>query len=200
MLKQIAEFIDYDVDRFSEGDILTEFDHKYRGSYIKLNNTLGKFIKFTLGKGIYFRNSTTGIESIVKHIDSIEAYHPKTGLYMNKGSLVYLHRMPNRQWIKSFSPGNNYTAYWLSFGDIEDVATLLSNPDTEYAEESIIHNNKIYLLWKEVGVANTAARNIHLYNDTFIEEIRELWKQYRVTLDAPPQQKPMDENLIVDFL
>jgi len=114
--------------------------------------------------------------------------------------LIYLYRLPKRQWIKSFSIGANYNALVLQQETADTPPTswnTVFTADHVYQKETIIYKDIVYLHWLPVG--KVIDDTIFVSNKNFIEEVKELWSpQFQIILDAnPPQQR--EESLILDF-
>ena len=206
MLKKIAKLLDFNIERMGVGHIIEEFNHKYRNSWLLINNTPMLITKLKTnmeGKTVLLASSFTARSHIVENVESIQAVHPKTGLYANGDTLIYLYRTPYRQWTKGFALGQNYKYSVLEDNgkDIYDttVAKIALSPESDYAEESLIFQDKVYLHWKKVGTFNEPTETIHLSNNRFLKEIEELWKPLAVTLDAKYHKNVMEEKLMLDF-
>ncbi len=202
MLQQIADLVEFDLKRFSEAQILEDFNHKFAGSILKID---GYYIKTEIlekrAKTLVLHTfDKEGLSIEIKFLRTIEKVQPKTGLYASDYGLLYLNRKPKRQWIKSLSLGNNYEVHILQKGNKEvfpDVWNTVLVDNTRYAKETIIYKDIVYLHWLKVGkVFNDT---IHVTNKKFIEEIKELWNpQYQIILDANLPQ-PKVEKLVLDF-
>lgn len=205
MLQQIAELIDFDPKVFIGQQIVEDFNHKFQKSILKID---GKHHIISI---LEDRKVRCGVELIlhtldaygdahtVKHINRIERVLPQTGLYSSNKGLLYLYRLPKRQWIKSLSINNNYKTFILDHGDQGEApdiwdTVLIDNPT--YAKETLIYKNNVYLHWKKVGKIQDS--KIYVTNEKFFEEIKELWKQYPIILGAAPQLQKA-EKLVLDF-
>ena len=202
MLQQIADLVEFDRERFSEDQILEDFNHKFHNSVLKID---GQFLTASLANkknGIVFLHAfnNKGEELAITKAKTIEKVRPPTGLYSSPKGLLYLHRIPKRQWIKSFSLNNNYRVIALKKGKEGSIPavfdTILVDTPT-YAKESMIYDNDVYLHWAKVGkVVNDT---LYVTNKNFFEEIKELWnQQYQIILDADNQLQKA-EKLILDF-
>lgn len=200
MLKQIADLVEFDLDRFTEEQVVTEFNHKFSGTILKVD---GKYITITylknrVGKLSLYWMSPEFKEEVITKLTTIEKVMPKSGLYASEHGLLYLHKLPKRQWLKSFKIESNYNLLVLAThrGELTLFNTVLvDNPI--YQKESIIYRDKVYLHWKVVGELFDGI--IHVTNKNFFEEVKELWnQQYQVTLEAKPRQQK-EEKLILDF-
>lgn len=204
MLNKIAKFIDFDPNRQGAGAIIEEFNHKYKESWLLVDGKPTLIHKFSFN-GENFSLTMTPLGKMADQyleITTIEPFVPKTGLYGNKDGLIYLHRLPQRQWTKGFCLNKNYISKTLVKRDgIRDINVIkhLTHNETQYAAESIIHSEKVFLHWKRVGDFKLDTGKIHLKNNVFLKELQELWPQLPITLDAVHQSKPMEEKLILDF-
>lgn len=202
MLQQIADLVEFDLARFSEAQVLEDFNHKFAGSILKID---GSYIKTEIlekrAKTFVLHSfDRKGLPIEIKSLNTIEKVQPKTGLYASDYGLLYLNRKPKRQWIKSLSLGNNYETHTLVTAHLEIGPNLWNTvlaDNTKYAKETIIYKNIVYLHWLKVGkVFNDT---IHVTNKKFTEEIKELWNpQYQIILDVNLPQ-PKVEKLVLDF-
>jgi len=118
MLNKIADLVEFDLDRFSPDQVIEDFNHKFSGSILKINDKYYKVdtARYKNGAVILYLYTQEGKEIIITQAHSIERVTPKTGLYASDNGLLYLYRMPKRQWIKSLSIGNNYRIEVLDTG------------------------------------------------------------------------------------
>jgi hypothetical protein len=202
MLKKISKFLDFDPERVGTGLILDEFNHKFGNSWVLLEGLP------TLIKDLYINEEGFPILRIIKHKEeatiindftTIENFSPKTGLYSLEDTLLYLKRIPNKQWRKGFCMGSNYEIIQLKGRDRQNSIDIIINPKTKYNTETIIHKKELYLHWKYIGNVDNIKRTITLFNNHFEKETKELWKQYKVGLEVPFPKNAMEENLIMDF-
>lgn len=205
MINKIAKLLDFNLDVMGIDNIIEEFNHKYKSSWVlldkepifihKLSHKLDNTYELLLSKLEKQAEQVTNIKAI-------ENFLPKTGLYANSKDLIYLYRLPNRQWTKSFSIGANY-AYKRLKGvnrfDDYTLVNILTNPDTIYEKETCIFGDCVYLHWKKVGIFNEPRQTIYVTDNRFIKELNELWPQFQISLDAKPQINIMGENLILGF-
>lgn len=202
MLNQIADLVEFDLARFSEAQVLEDFNHKFHNSILKIDGTYIKVSHLAKqAKGpILYAFDKEGNEIPIKALTTIEKVLPKTGLYASDYGLLYLNRKPKRQWIKSLSIGNNYETHILVNANKEIGPNLWNTvlaDNTKYAKETIIYKDIVYLHWLKVG--KVFNNTIHVTNKKFIEEIKELWNpQYQIILDANLPQ-PKVEKLVLDF-
>lgn len=204
MLKKIARFIEFDLKRLGVGAVQEEFNHKYKDSWLVIND------KLMLVAGLHVRGVRVELHAspvgegglILEDIQSIAPFNPKTGLYSAPEGLIYLHRVPARQWTKGFKIGKNYQHKTLIRANPNrdvNVVKLLNHKDVQYHPETQLFQNKLFLHWKHVGDFKEETQKLHLKNNHFIKEIQELWPQLQITLDAVSPKKPMVERLILDF-
>ena len=203
MLNKIADFIEFNVNRQGYAAVIEEFNHKYANSWILLNGTPHLIHQIKQNGQKLVASPMGELSKDYTDIKSIQNITPKTGLYANKERLVYLYRIPNRQWTKGFSAGNNYQYKSLAKdptvrGDINIIKHLF-DPTTVFQPETMIFDDKVFLHWQKIGNLNPLSGKIHVNNNRFIKELEELWPQYRITLDALNQPKDMDVKLILDF-
>jgi hypothetical protein len=205
MWDKIARFIDYDENRMSHEQIREEFNHKYANSWVLINGEPTQVIILKNrndGNAELWITNTKGEATKLPKLLTIARFTPKTGLYSNSKYLLYLYRIPNRQWTKGFALGANYASHLLESPDKfedKDLLELILNPETIYSPESVIFKNNIYLHWKKIGTYNEMTQRLHLKDDHFKKEIEEIWKPYKVTLDQLPQKNAMEEKLMLDF-
>lgn len=202
MLQQIADLVEFDLNRFSEGQVLEDFNHKFQNSILKIDGTYIKvshLAKQAKGRILYAFDKE-GNEIPIKTLTTIEKVLPKTGLYSSDYGLLYLNRKPKRQWVKSLSIGNNYETHILVNANKEigpNIWNTVLADNIKYAKETIIYKDIVYLHWLKVG--KVFGNTIHVTNKKFIEEIKELWNpQYQIILDANLPQ-PKVEKLVLDF-
>ena len=202
MFKKLGKFLDLDLNRMGEALILDEFNHKFSRSWVLLDGIPTNIIK------LFVKETGEPVLTIVKHKEkvtniqdftTIENLSPKTGLYSLEDTLLYLRRVPYKQWTKGFSPGNNYEIIPLRGLDKQSNIDIIFNPKTSYNAETIIHKKDLYLHWKCIGNVDANKKHITLFNDHFEKETKELWKLYKVTLGVPLHKNAMGENLIMDF-
>lgn len=193
--------MDFDRKKVQDAVILTEFQHKYQHTLVKINNIYHTIQVFD-NNLLYAQELETGNRQAYKEIDSIESVLPPTGLYASEHGLLYLHRLPYRQWKKSLYLGENYNITVLKRGKTKESPNLVNtvfNKEHEYQPETIKYQNEIWLGWIKVGVLDKDDDIIRLEKATFKEEITELWTQYPVILGLKPQPKHMDVELMLDF-
>lgn len=208
MIEAIAELIEFDTDLFENQQIMEDFNHKFHGSWIEVNGIPHKLEQVEIHDGDNYRIilHTTDLkqnEKVFDHDDviSLKRITPQTGLYLSDWGLVYLSRLPHRQWIKSFFPGQNYQVHVLQRSPNKPVApnarNTVLNPKAAFHKESMIYQNAVWLHWRKVGTVKDDM--IKLASNKFQKEIKELWPQYLITLDAKPQPALQVANLITDF-
>lgn len=202
MLQQIADLVEFDLKRFSEAQVVEDFNHKFIKSILKIDDKylIISHLEPTV-KGLSLHTFDTNYnEKIINTLRTIEKVLPKTGLYSSPYGLLYLYRTPRRQWIKSLALESNYDMKVLKTGLNGDKPTLWNTVLAEehtYQKESIIYQDTVYLHWKKVG--KLVDNIIHVTKEIFFEEIKELWnQQYQIILDVN-NPKPKAEKLILDF-
>ena len=202
MLKKISKFLDFDPERVDKNLILDEFNHKFGKSWILLDGLPTYIIELCINE------EGSPVLVIVKHKEqattihdftTIENFSPKTGLYSLEDTLLYLKRIPHKQWRKGFSIGSNYEVISLKGREKQGSIDIIVNPKTNYNTETIIHKKELYLHWKYIGNVDNIKKTITLFNNHFEKETKELWKQYKVGLEVPFPKNAMEENLIMDF-
>jgi hypothetical protein len=201
LIDSIAKFMDFDRKKVQDAVILTEFQHKYQHTIVKINN-IYHTIQVVENNLLYAKELETDLGQIYKEIESIESVLPPTGLYASEHGLLYLSRLPFRQWKKSLYVGENYHITVLKRGKTKESPNLVNtvfSKEHEYQLETIKYENEIWLGWIKVGVFEPVQGVIWLEKPTFKEEITELWTQYPVILGLKPQPKPMDVELMLDF-
>lgn len=200
MLQQIADLVEFDLKRFSPEQVIDDLNHKFHNSWLKIDGKYYKFRNAGFSRNLpYLDLELDGADITLKELKTIEKVLPKTGLYASKESLIYLYRVPYRQWIKSLAIGQNYKTKILvnkhPLGPALFNTILIPNPT--YAKETIIYDNKVFLHWKEVGRVEEGT--IVVTDNLFFEEVKELWKyEYQISLEAKRHQ-PKVEKLILDF-
>jgi hypothetical protein len=201
LIDSIAKFMDFDRKKVTDAVIVTEFQHKYQHTIVKINN-IYHTIQVVDDALLYAQELETGMGQVYKEIDSIESVNPPTGLYASEHGLLYLSRLPYRQWKKSLFVGENYNITVLKRGKTKESPNLVNtvfSKEHEYQLETIKYEDEIWLGWIKVGVFDKDDGIIRLEKPTFKEEITELWTQYPVILGLKPQPKPMDVELMLDF-
>lgn len=107
---------------------LTEAHKKLAETYMFVNGELSLVFDLTSSNkiGVYLKN---GDKSYIldKNIQTLDVWLPETGLYFDsKGSLIYVSKVPKRQWLRSYSP-NFYNSIhvetkngvkWTSLSDV----------------------------------------------------------------------------------
>jgi len=200
LIDSIAKFMDFDRKKVRDDVIVTEFHHKYQHTIVKVNG-IYRTIQL-LENDLLYVKELDGINLMLDEIESIESVNPPTGLYASEHGLLYLSRLPFRQWKKSIYSGENYMVTVLKRVKGKDSPHLVNtvfNKHNEYQPETIEHQGEIWLGWIKVGVFDKEDGIIRLEKPTFKEEITELWTQYPVILGLKPQPKPMVAELILDF-
>ena len=204
MLNKIADLIEFDPNRFSSDAIITEFNHKFVESILKIDGAYHKVTGLLVENGkplLWTISKSNEAENKLKAITTIEKVQPKTGLYSSKHGLLYLYRLPKRQWIKSLALRKNYEAQELALNENSrpTIYNTVLIDNAKYDKESIIHDDVVYLHWRAVGRV-VEGDTILVTNPIFLEEIKELWNsQYRIILDANHQPQKVDAKLILDF-
>lgn len=197
MLNVIAKFMDYDPLLTSKDDIYSDFLHKYRDTYILINNEF-YYVTNLHGNTLYVLTLNNEEKDFgADDIHVIEKFMPETGLYKSDTGLLYLYRIPARQYLKSFAPGQNYETIVLENRKGTTVKSNVLVSDPNFYPETCIFDKNVYLGWIKVGTKGI--RTIYLEKPQFLEEIRELWPQYMITTEPNPQQKHTEEKLILDF-
>jgi hypothetical protein len=200
LIDSIAKFMDFDRKKVQDAVILTEFQHKYQHTVVKING-IYHTIQVVDNNLLYAKELETDLGQIYKEIESIESVNPPTGLYASEHGLLYLSRLPYRQWKKSLYVVENYsiTVLKVAKGKSPHLINTVFSKHNEYHPETIEYQGEIWLGWVKVGVLDKDDGIIRVEKPTFKEEITELWTQYPVILGLKPQQKRMDAELILDF-
>lgn len=204
MLDVIAKLVDFDPRRFDTGQIIEDFHHKFSNSWVIIDGEFQRVNNLYQDDDDAFILKTTDLDGDnqylkVDRIREIKKHMPKTGLYKSEYGLLYLHRVPARQWLKSYAEGKNYRITPLSGVNPNTKNTVL-NDESEYHPETMLDAyHRVWLHWKQVGHLVPREHTIYLDSDKFTKEIQELWPQYRITSDAKPQPARRDEELITDF-
>lgn len=202
MLQQIADLVEFDLNRFSEGQVLEDFNHKFQNSILKIDGTYLKVshLERLEKELLLYAVDKEDNEIKIKELKTIEKVLPKTGLYSSKYGMLYLYRMPKRQWIKSLKIGANYDIHTLMAGVNDKIPTIWNTvlaEEHEYNKESMIYRDIVYLHWTKVG--KVVDKTILVTKEKFIEEIKEIWnQQYQIISDANNLRRKA-ERLTLDF-
>lgn len=208
MLEVIANLIEFDPDVFEDSQILEDFNHKFLNSWVNIDGKFQRVISLYQDDDEQYVLKTSNLEGDSEYlklnrIRKITKHMPETGLYKSKYGLLYLARLPARQWLKSYAEGKNYRLHALAQGKdggTPNTRNTVLNPDSEYNRETMIDDyNQVWLHWRNVGTLDKRSHTIYLATNTFIKEITELWPQYQITSGAKPRLDQQDAKLITDF-
>lgn len=184
-LEVIAQFMDFDPKQYRL--IQAEFVHKYKDTIIKVNNTFIKVancICTSTNCTIFGTNGSYDPEKI-------EEWNPEVGLYVyKKNTLLFIQRIPERQYLKSFKIGANYLVSILEKTNYRVLGEMDAN-ELEFKGMCCTFNNYLYLLHKKIGLVeeNTIYLFPEYYNN-FLNDVKELCPNYNITLlDASLLQK-----------
>jgi hypothetical protein len=203
MINKIADLIDYNIEKHTEDIIIDEFNSKYSFSYIKINGTIFLFIKMYKENNI----NTLHVKDIknlthkIIDVKNIEKVTPPTGLYVTENKIIYLYRSPHKQYTPSLKLGQNYSCLNLETRETNseyDLWDTVFNSNSKFQKESIIFNNNVYLYWNKIGITHKQLKKTLIIDTKFIEEAKELWKQYQIFSESDPHPEKV-ENLKVVF-
>lgn len=206
MLQAIAKLIDFDPNIFDHGAIIEDFTHKFARSWVNIDGEYYRINALYQDDDDNYKLKCSDIDDDIQYIQvnrirKITPFMPETGLYKSKYGLVYLSRVPARQWLKSYAEGKNYKLTPLAHGigdGLPNTRNTILDPASEFHRETMIDSsNQIWLHWRRVGTLDR--HTIYLDNDKFLKEITELWPQYQITSGAKPQPAQRVEKLILDF-
>lgn len=175
-LEVIAQFMDF--DKKSIALIEAEFRHKYDGTILKINNKYVTISGINIEKDMIYTIEFGGMIP-----NTIEEYNPEIGLYATKTNLIFISRIPQRQYLKSFKFNANYQLTRL------DGIYGIFNPEKyEYKGICTIFNSKVFLYKKQIGIAEN--KTIYLYPpyyDKYKLDVKELCPNYKIiSLDVFP--------------
>lgn len=179
LLNNIYKLMDYDPLLINSQKVISDFNHKFTGSYCFINGTL-YYLEIITDKEIICTEATFSYQD--DH--TIEPFFPKTGIYIYKDYASYLHRKPAKQWIKSFS-NSSYHQKVLNLRSLKPQELIKA----EYKEELAIHKNKVYFHWFHCGTLKDYTIYIYPEFNNFENEIKELCPQYKISLDLPTPKK-----------
>ncbi len=186
LLESIYKLMDFP-EYWLREEVINEFSLKFLGSYIKLD-----------GKVHRLKNITTEYITTDKGVYPVEGNYTisklqfKSGLYKNANSLIFVYKLAKRQWCKGVLLGETHNIYTL-------VGPLSKNLETyeylgTYTEFIVGNQRQFYIYNKHVGTSTDGyLLVITKNNDYLIEEIKELWTQYKVFTESDCQ-KLMVEN------
>lgn len=175
-LEVIAQFMDFELKQYKL--IQEEFNHKYTGTILKING------EYTRISGCSCTPNNCVIYGINTYDPiSIEEWNPEVGLYLYKNKeLVFISRLPERQYLKSFKSGANYSIERLnSIGPKQRAAEFNPN-ELQFQGIHCIFNNTLYLFKHEIGLVDK--KTIYLFPDyfkKFNKDIEELCPNYNIT-------------------
>lgn len=179
LLKAIYKLLDFE-ENVPPELVKDEFKKKYSDTLCLINGRL-ELIRNYRNDTLFTRYKD--IECVYTDTPiTIQPFLPETGLYQKDQTLLfYVYRIPQRQWKKSFHSDNykivniygscNYTI------DIFETCT--------YKKETTIFKNIVFIHQVAVGILKGIV--IHVINNHFYDEIKELWPQYPSTLGALDQ-------------
>ena len=133
LLQNIYELLDFS-KQTDLTIVLNEFTHKFKHTIVKINDKLETIkhidnVILLTDKNKYPLNSDTKIETFL----------PESGWYQDKTCTIFLSKLPQRQWNKSFSLDQTHKIV-LIFGDLLSLEIL-----NNYVGTHIIFNNKVYI-------------------------------------------------------
>lgn len=175
-LEVIAQFMDFNIKQHKL--IQEEFNHKYTGTILKVNDN------YTTVSGCACTpNHCTIFGKDPYDPVSIEEWNPEVGIYLHKDrELLFISRLPERQYLKSFKLGANYNVEKIYSSEIRQSLFNLNPNDLKFLGIHCIFNNTFYLFKHEIGLVER--KNIFLFPDyfkKFSRDIEELCPNYNIT-------------------
>jgi hypothetical protein len=196
MPKRIAELVGFDLERFSIVQALEEANKKFVSTWVLINGTPCRILGFDKTT-FTFENNKNKDGKVLKYSDiiSISAVMPETGLYSTSQGLYYIGRLPRRQWLKSYALGRNYVAHpLLDCTSVNpSVDLILSKENHKFNKTALFHNNILFLKWKKIGHYDKNGTTV-LSTLKYLNEIKQIWPQFRVILDQNSHLKFMEER------
>lgn len=194
LLSKLTGF-DSDPDYFSSTGLYKEANRKFGGTYLIVNNELKYVQEFVLNENFILS------DNVPISVQTIEAWMPEPGCYKHdENSYLYLYRKPKRQWLKSFSLGNNYD-YVHIYGDVTyplndtNIKHIYldweQNPDLN-RDWKIIKN---YIVYKFHVVGKLLGSTIVVLDNNFYQEIVDKWNNnFKIILSKEPQNLGVAEK------
>lgn len=187
MLQLLSKLTGYDSDPeyFSSSEIFKEANRKFSNTYLIINDNLEWIESFSFdGITVYGENYST-----ITDVSSIKTWMPEPGCYkLDENLLIYLFRKPRRQWLKSFSLGNNYdtmTVYSKTHQDIKHAQ--IKEIYKDWKNNQVVDRNwvvhKAYLIYKFHVVGKWSDTVIQVLDKNFYQEVVDKWgKHFNIVL------------------
>lgn len=194
LLSKLTGF-DSDPDYFTSSGLYKEANRKFGGTYLIVNDSLSYVDEFVMGEN-YILSRNTPIP-----VQTLEVWMPEPGCYKyDKDSYLYLYRKPRRQWLKSFSIGNNYELikiYGKKTGVLTD--TNIKNIFLDWKQNPDLNKDwkiiKNYIVYKFHVVGKLLGSTIVVLDNNFYQEIVDKWhKNFSITLTKVHQSHEVAEN------
>jgi len=150
--KQFAAFDGF--EGLPNNNLKDEIRKKLANTFLILGKTLVYINEVTeLGMHTSFpKNGSKQIYSLsFDQITNIEPFLPDTGMYETGEGLLFLEKLPRKQWKKSFS-WDFYTYYFLNDeGQNMNDLPFSIYKSTNYSNDIIISGDSVYYLYKKIG-------------------------------------------------
>lgn len=189
---------DSNPDYFTHTEVIKEANRKFSQTWLIINGSLELVSEFSHDT---INVIVDGENKIIYDVDSIEIWMPEPGIYpISKDKYVYLHRIPKRQWLKSFSPYQNYSA--IPIGSANEV-TVFSSKHIDFMFNNWEHSKSDnwlclndYIIYKFHVVGKVLdGMTIQVTDTAFYQEIFEKWhRNFQITLAKWPLGPDQDES------
>jgi hypothetical protein len=186
MLQILSKLTGFNLDYFTHSEIVKEANRKFSQTWLIVNGEILWVNNF----GVDYLECNQGM--LLEHqVQSITAWMPEPGIYpSNKENdeYLYLHRIPRRQWLKSFSMGQNYDYKPLTPIDTIEVKALYNYwklTQEEEGDKNWLFTQK-FLVYKIHVVGYIVDLTIVVTDAAFYSEVFDKWhKHYKIILAKP---------------
>lgn len=195
MWQHLSKLTGYDSnpDYFTGADILKEANRKFASTYLIINDNLEYVLEFRGGQ-ILVDGAT------IETVRNIQPWMPEAGIYKcGELSHIYLHRLPKRQWLKSFSLNNNYAFIEVNDHPREfNIHAMYEDwrDNTKQDRNWMFKHNYLIYKFHVVGKVDKNNIKIEVTDSNFLQEILDKWnKHFAITLTGKPLGQDLDANL-----
>ena len=195
MLQLLSKLTGFNEDFFSHSEIIKEANRKFGDTWLIINGEPKYVISF---EGDYIRLTTGDGQTMLPQelVQSIEPWMPEPGIYQTGNGYIYLHRLPRRQWLKSFSLGNNYSyQVIMDFNELEvpDMYHYWKERE-ESSQDWIFIQRFIIYKFHVVGYCSNLA-TITVTDEAFYSEVFDKWhKHYKIIVGKQHQDPAADAS------
>lgn len=194
MLQILSKLTGFNASFFTITEVVKEANRKFGQTWLIINDKIMPISSFGSD---YIEVTNLGIIP-GSQISSIKPWMPEPGIYLNSEDdrkFLYLHRIPKRQWLKSFSIGNNYDHRHIT--DYEKInVPIIYEYWKNYQDTDLdwLFIDK-YLVYKIHVVGKVYNKTITVTDEAFYSEVFDKWhKLYNITLTKAPQGPEVDAS------